>query len=248
MKKSTQWLGVFAIGIISAAALSGCSAQDPATSSNTAGTSAGGTGATGGTTGTGGVASPGVQLTGPAAYTVLTGPDATAGATPAPAAWAAKGCSTCHGSNGEGVSLGTTPFGPEIRHVPTTYGTWVVRHGRPSPSPMVAFPEVPAAGTTDISAADLTSILTWLQGQPKPTTGEGLYKDFCGNCHGPKMGTGGVVPVSIVGKKMTDITQKVRMGEGIDPSMRNGYMPAEDMVSLTDAELGLIATFLGATP
>jgi mono/diheme cytochrome c family protein len=239
MKKSIQWMGVCAIAISSAAALSGCSSTPDPAPMNTAGTSAGGSGA-GGQSGT--------QLTGAAAYTVLTGADAMPGAMAAPAAWGAKGCSTCHGPNGEGVLIGTTPFGPEIRHTPTAYATWVVRHGRPSPSPMIAFPEAPAPMMTDISAADLTSILTWLGGQPKPMTGQGLYKDFCGNCHGPNAATGGVVPVSIVGKKMTDILQKVRTGEGADPGMRNGYMPAEDMAALSDAEVTLISQYLMATP
>jgi mono/diheme cytochrome c family protein len=234
--KSTQWMGVCAIALSSAAALSCSSPVDPGPM-NTAGTNAGGGG--GGGTGT--------QLTGAAAYTVLTGADAMPGAMAAPAAWGAKGCSTCHGANGEGVLIGTMPFGPEVRHTPATYATWVVRHGRTG-SAMVAFPEVPAPMQTDITAADLTSILTWLASQPKPTTGQGLYKDFCGNCHGPNAATGGVVPVSIVAKKMTEITQRVRMGEGADPSMRNGYMPAEDAASLTDAELMLISQYLMATP
>jgi mono/diheme cytochrome c family protein len=205
---------------------------------NTGGTNAGG-GSGGGT---------GTQLTGAAAYTVLTGADATPGAMAAPAAWGAKACSTCHGANGEGVLLGTTPFGPEIRHAPVTYATWVVRHGRPSPSPMVVFPETPMDKQIDITAADLTSILTWLGSQPKPTTGQGLYKDFCGNCHGPNAATGGAVPVSIVGKKAGDILQKVRAGEGTDPGMRNIYMPPEDAAALSDAEITLISQYLMATP
>lgn len=243
MMKSTQWMAVCAIATCSAAVLSGCGDPAPAVNQpmNTAGTNAGVGGAAGSS-------SMGTQLTGPAAYTVLTGADAMAGATPAPAAWAAKGCSTCHGPNGEGVLLGATPFGPEVRHTPVTYATWVVRHGRPAPSAMVDFPEVPTEKKTDISAADLTSILTWLGGQPKPTTGQGLYKDFCGNCHGPMNATGGAVPVNVIGKKNADILQRVRMGEGADPSMRNGYMPAEDAASLTDAEVTLISQYLMGVP
>jgi mono/diheme cytochrome c family protein len=237
MMKSTHWVGVFAIGICSAAALSGCSG-DPAPTNQPMGTA--GTPATGGAS-TGGAT--GIQLTGPAAYTQLTGADATASATPAPSAWVGKGCNACHGNNGEGTSM----IGPEVRHTPTTYAQWVVRNGRP-PFIMAQFPEVPAAMKTDVSAADLTSILTWLQGQPKPTTPEGLYKDFCGNCHGPKMGTGGSAPISIIGKKMTEVTMKVRGGEGTDPSMRSAYMPIIDAAALSDTELGLIMTFIGATP
>jgi mono/diheme cytochrome c family protein len=241
MKKLTQWLGVCAIATISAATLSGCSSTpDPATPMNTGGTSAGGASGTGGAAG-------GTQLIGAAAYTVLTAADAPAGATAAPGVWTSKGCVTCHGPNGEGVLIGTIALGPEIRHTPATYATWVVRHGRTG-SGMVDFPTVPTDKKTDITDADLMSILTWLEGQPKPTTPQGLYKDFCGNCHGPNTASGGAVAVSIIGKKTTDITQKVRMGEGADPSMRAGYMPAETMMALSDAELAQISTYLMATP
>jgi hypothetical protein len=39
---------------------------------------------------------------------------------------------------------------------------------------------------------------------------------------------------------------KVRVGEGTDPGMRNGYMPQETIDKLTDAELGLIQQYLMA--
>jgi mono/diheme cytochrome c family protein len=223
--------------------VAGCSAEDPATPAGTAGTSTG-TGGSGAGTGGGATGgAKGVQLTGAAAYTILSGADATANATAAPAAWVGKGCNACHGANGEG----TAQIGPEIRHTVPTYATYVVRNGR-APFIMAAFPEQPATGKTDISAADLTSILTWLGGAPKPTTPEGLYKDFCGNCHGPKMATGGAVPVGITGKKQAEVIQKVRMGVGTDPAMRNNFMPIIDATALSDAELMQIMTFIGATP
>ncbi len=243
MKKLTQLLGVFATGLISAAPLAGCSStpDDTGTPMTTAGT--GGTGAAGaaGATAAGG----GTQLMGSAAYTILTGADAAPSATAAPAAWASATCSTCHGANGEG-----TIIAPEVRHTPSDYAHYVVRNGRPLPSAMIAFPAMSAdpAKMPAISDLDLASVLTWLAGMPRPTTGEGLYKDFCGNCHGPKVATGGAVPVNVIGKMATEYVQKVRMGEGLDPSMRNGYMPKEDVVALTDAELALIQTYLMAKP
>lgn len=264
MKKLTHGLGVLAIGISSAAAFSGCSSTtDPGTTpTTTAGTGgvgatagAGGTPGASGTVGTSGASGAtttagatgvggGTQLVGSAAYTALSGADALPGA-PAPGAWTTSICSTCHGANGEGVP----PIGPEIRHVPAAYGTWVVRHGRPLPSAMVAFPQTSADPTVAaITDAELTSVLAWLDSLPKPTTGQGLYKDFCGNCHGPVNPTGGAVPVSIKGKPISDIVQKVRMGNGTDQSMRTMYMPPEDTTALTDAELQLIEQFLGATP
>jgi mono/diheme cytochrome c family protein len=110
---------------------------------------------------------------------------------------------------------------------------------------MTPFPAVaPNATTAAISDVDLMAVIAWLDGQPKPTTGPGLYADFCGNCHGPTMGTGGAVPISIVGKMKTQISQKVRVGEGTDPAMRNGFMPPEDMTALTEPELDLIKAYL----
>ncbi len=238
MKKLTQLLGVFTTGLISAATLAGCASTPDASTMTTAG--AGGM-AAGGTTGAGG----GMQLTGAAAYTLLKGADATPSATPAPAGWMTGGCYVCHGANGEGVAS----IGPEIRHVPAAYANWVVRHGRPAPSLMVAFPLVaPNPQTLAINDADLMAVVAWLDGQPKPTTGDGLYRDFCGNCHGPTTASGGAVPVSIIGKMATEISQKVRMGEGTDPAMRNGFMPPEDMAALTEPELDMIKAYLMAKP
>ena len=243
MKKSSHWVGVIAMGICSASVVAGCSSDPDTTPPGTAGTSTGTGGSGGGSAGGATGGAKGVQLTGAAAYTILTGADAAPNAAAAPAAWMAKGCNACHGANGEG----TSQIGPEIRHAPSTYATYVVRNGR-APFIMAAFPEAPAAGKTDVSAADLTSILTWLGSMPKPTTPESLYKDFCGNCHGPKMATGGAVPVGITGKKQAEVIQKVRMGVGTDPSMRNNYMPIIDAAALSDAELMQSMTFIGATP
>ncbi len=244
MKKLTQLVGVFATSLICTAALAGCSATPDPTPMSTGG--AGGTGAGGGGGAGGGTLLNGTLLTGMAAYTILSAGEFMAGPTPAPAAWTSGGCITCHGNNGEGSVIG-----PEIRHVPTNYANAIVRNGRllPSgmPSAMVKFPD--AASTPaqlGITSADLTAVLAWLQGQPKPATGVALYRDFCGNCHGPKVPSGGAVPISVTGRMKTQITQKVRIGEGMDPGMRNGYMPAEDMAALSDTELGLIQDYLMA--
>jgi mono/diheme cytochrome c family protein len=158
------------------------------------------------------------------------------------------GCNTCHQANGEGFAQ----LAPEIRHTPVTYATWVVRNGRTwngVATSMVAFPMSSAdPKVLAISDADLTAVLTWLNTAPKPTTGAGLYKDFCGNCHGPMTGTGGIVPIKVVGLTRAAITQKVRMGEGTDPSMRNLYMPPHTTAELTDAELGMIMDYVMAAP
>jgi mono/diheme cytochrome c family protein len=177
---------------------------------------------------------------------VLTGADAAPNAMAAPAAWAASTCSTCHGANAEG-----TVIAPEIRHTPATYAKWVVRNGQKfmgMATSMVAFPATSADPTKmpAISDADLDAVVNWLATMPKPTTGPSLYKDFCGNCHGPMNPTGGNIPISIQGELITEVNQKVRMGEGSDPSMRNLYMPPHTATELTDAELGLIEQYIGA--
>ena len=96
-----------------------------------------------------------------------------------------------------------------------------------------------------ITDTDLTAVISWLDGQPKPTTGQGLFLDFCGNCHG-KDGNGGIQPVKVTGETIMAVNTKVRGGFGTDISMRNAYMPAEDVNALSDAELTLIEQFIGA--
>jgi mono/diheme cytochrome c family protein len=237
--KLTHWAGVFATGLISVSTFAGCSSTPDPGPVGTAGT-----GNTAGAA-SGGGPQMGVQVTPPSSYIILSATDAVAGPTPAPAAWASAGCTTCHGSVGQGVAF----LAPEVRHVPTNYANWVVRHGRSfngMPTGMVAFPPTSTDPlVTPISDADLTSVIGWLQGQPKPTTPQGLFLDFCGNCHG-KDGAGGIQPVRVLGETIATVNQKVRVGEGMDPAVRNGFMPPEDMTALTDAELAMIEQFIMA--
>jgi mono/diheme cytochrome c family protein len=97
-----------------------------------------------------------------------------------------------------------------------------------------------------VTDQELTDILTWLDALPHPATGQALYQDFCGNCHGPTNPSGGAVAVSIVGKTIAEIEMKVRGGVGTDVSLRQGYMPAEPVEKLSAAELTLIEQFLQA--
>ncbi|HYJ07459.1 MAG TPA: c-type cytochrome [Polyangiaceae bacterium] len=166
-------------------------------------------------------------------FIILSGPSAALGATPAPASYT-KNCINCHANAGQGV----TGLAPEIRHAPLTYFNYVTRAGRDG-SLMVPFP------VSTVSDADMSAIHTWLAGLPKPTTGDQLYLDYCGNCHGPDA-LGSVIPLGVRGGKKADTTQLVRMGHGTDPSIRGQYMPAQGTEQLSDAELGLIADFLGA--
>ena len=246
MKKSTHVAGVIAIGIVSVTAFSGCSSTpDPMNTGGAPSTGGTGTAGTVGTAGTGGGPQLGVQVQPPGSYILLSATDAVAGPTPAPAAWASAGCNVCHGTVGQGVMS----LAPEIRHVPAAYAQQVVRKGRffnGVQTGMVAFPMTSADPTVlPITDADLTAVISWLDGQPKPTTGQGLFLDFCGNCHG-KDGTGGIQPVKVTGETIVAVNQKVRVGEGMDITMRNAFMPPEDATALTDAELALIEQFIGA--
>jgi mono/diheme cytochrome c family protein len=205
--------------------LLGCSAEPAANPG------AGGSGGSGGAGGAGGAgAPPKIDAT---KFIVLSGDSAALSATPAPKAY--ENCVACHATAGQGI----TSLAPEIRHSPLTYFNYVTRAGRPG-SNMVAFP------ATMVPDADLAAIHTWLAGLPKPTTGQQLYLDFCGNCHGPD-GLGAVVPLAVTGGIKTGTMQLVRMGHGTDPSVRKSYMPAQGPEQLSDAELGMIADFLGAT-
>ncbi|MDF3066737.1 MAG: cytochrome c4 [Polyangiaceae bacterium] len=184
----------------------------------------------------------GVQLTAPASYVFLSAAEAPAGAA-APSGYSAMAtsCVTCHGSNGQGVD----PIFPEIRHTPPDFFKAVVRAGRKDhkgdPTGMLAF------DATKISDADLEAVSAWLVGLPKPTTGEGLYRSMCGNCHGPKMATGGGSPIKIQGASIANVDKFVRMGgSGTDVNDRLKYMPKYDTTLLTDAELTLIKQFIGA--
>jgi mono/diheme cytochrome c family protein len=168
----------------------------------------------------------------PTKFIILAGDSAMLSSTPAPAAY--NGCITCHANAGQGVTL----LAPEIRHAPLAYFNYVTRTGRVG-SAMEPFT------AEKLSDADMAAIHTWLSGLPKPASGEQLYLDFCGNCHGAD-GTGSVVPVAARGGMKSATLQLVRMGHGTDPSLRQGYMPPASPAELSDAELGLIADYLGA--
>jgi mono/diheme cytochrome c family protein len=175
----------------------------------------------------------GVQLKGAAAYTILSGDSAQLSTTPAPPAYETN-CIICHANAGQGIEH----LAPEIRHASAAYMSWVVRNGRPETT-MLPFP------ATTISDADVSAIQAWLAGLPKPQSGAELYRDFCGNCHGP-MGGGGSVPVKVTGFATAALVERVRDGAGLDPSQRGMHMPYTNSADLSDAELGLIATFLGS--
>jgi mono/diheme cytochrome c family protein len=249
--KKMHWSGIIATGLISMSAMAGCSGDDAPAVNGTAGMSSGGSGTAGSGTagsgtagsgtagsGTGGTGSNvGVQLTGPAAFTILTDAEAPEG-TAAPAGYAT--CLACHRPKGEGFDQ----LAPEIRHTPADFLKGVVRAGRLDHTG--AMTGMGAYTTAQVSDADLDAIAAWTLSLPKPTTPEGLYHSMCGNCHGPKTPTGGGSPISIQGVSKDKLKMLVRNGNGTNVNDRKEYMPKYDTTLLTDQELDLIGTFIGA--
>lgn len=142
-------------------------------------------------------------------------------------------CATCHGPEGVGTTAGY-----ELQHPARDYSTWVVRNGRPGEefpdSAMAAYP--PEALSDD----QLESIWDYLDGFPQPSTGEGLYLDYCRNCHGVDA-LGGVTGVDIRDAELDELIDDVRDGKDDSFADRSGYMPARGPSELTDAELAMIA-------
>ncbi|MCB9523181.1 MAG: c-type cytochrome [Myxococcales bacterium] len=141
-------------------------------------------------------------------------------------------CAGCHGEQGEGAALG-----PQIRSPVAGYATWVIRNGREGVgfgSPM------PGYDAQVLPDAQLSELLTWLGGFPKPRDGAGLYGRFCANCHGVG-GRGGPVGASLRGEGYGDFLETVREGEGGRRyGSRRDYMPAWTRAQLTDAEVQAI--------
>jgi mono/diheme cytochrome c family protein len=144
-------------------------------------------------------------------------------------------CGVCHGVQGAGSMLA-----PEIQHPVRDYSTWVVRNGRavtPFPKPMEKI------APDKLSDADLMLIWDYLDKPPQPTTGQALYLDYCGNCHGAD-GEGGPTMRPIL-DELDKLKMQVR--NGTHPGefdMRREYMPAVSTARISDSELQLIYDYV----
>lgn len=138
-------------------------------------------------------------------------------------------CAVCHGVAGDG-----TQRGPQIRYPVRDYATWVVRNGRPG----WGFAEaMPAYDRAQLADDTLSAIFDWLGSFERPPHGGGLYRAFCGNCHGPG-GGGGWVEDSIRGEPLSEYLEAVREGEGGRAYWdREEYMPAWSVAELSAEEL-----------
>jgi mono/diheme cytochrome c family protein len=144
-------------------------------------------------------------------------------------------CFACHGQQGAGG-----PLAPEVQHPVRDYSSWVVRKGRAMttfPKPMEPFE------MGELSDAQVKLIWDYLDLPPQPTTGQALYLDYCGNCHGAD-GKGGPTTRPIV-DELQGLKDQVR--KGAHPGefdMRREYMPAWTTARITDAELDLIYKYV----
>jgi mono/diheme cytochrome c family protein len=147
-------------------------------------------------------------------------------------------CEGCHGSEGEGLD----GLAPELLHPVVDYATWVVRNGREG-HPAYSLP-MPAFGSDKLSDEGLTEIFEWLNSAPQPTTGEGLYKDYCSNCHGDD--GSGTTNHDATNVSLDEMIQNVRNGHHAGEfSRRTGFMPSWSADELSDAEINLIYNYVG---
>lgn len=144
-------------------------------------------------------------------------------------------CKVCHEDQGIGGKLG-----PELQHPVRDYATWVVRNGLPG----AAFPKpMEKIGADALSDAELNMVWDYLDKPPQPTTGQALYLDYCGNCHGAD-GKGGPTTRNIL-MELDNLRDKVTNGAHAgDFGNRKEYMPKLKGAKLTDAEIDLIYAYV----
>ena len=143
-------------------------------------------------------------------------------------------CEGCHAEGGVGSQISFQVQSPVVE-----YATAIVREGRDD---AVFAVEMPSYSEDDLSDDELNSILFFLRQAPRPTDGAGLYARFCANCHGDDA-SGGVVNENIL-NETDEVLEKVREGEGDDPSERDEFMPSYSNAELSNAEVDLIISFI----
>lgn len=163
----------------------------------------------------------------------VTQPDPSTGSTPALQVYASE-CAPCHGAEGLG-----TAQGPAIRTRDAGLARFTVREGRNGPGNPTTMPIYDRATMPD---AQLDEIIDWLDAFPNPPSGEGLYNQYCGTCHGEDGGGGTTLrPIAGQLRAMTDI----RDGHHTDEfDNRREYMPAWTADQISDAEIVLIEQWM----
>lgn len=156
-------------------------------------------------------------------------------------------CSECHGPTGDGIE----GEGPDIKHPIRDYAEWVVRNGRGAADDAYGVfalyydDDMDAVPVAAISDENLQGIFDFLDSPPQPTTGEGLYKDYCAACHGPDA-QGGLTDRPIA-EETAEFLDNVREGHHSGEfSNRHDHMPAQSVEDLSDAEIQLIADYVSS--
>lgn len=144
-------------------------------------------------------------------------------------------CAKCHGEQGRGGMNG-----PDIMHPVRDYSTWVVRNGRAMTSfakPMERWE------MGELSDAQLTLILDYLDTPPQPMTGAELFHDYCKNCHGADAKSGPAM--KNLPNEAAELKEQVRMGAHPgEYAMRQEFMPAFTTIRLSDADVDKIYTYV----
>jgi len=144
-------------------------------------------------------------------------------------------CVGCHGDQGAGLAT----QGVQLRSDDDPFSIYWVRAGRATrtfDSPMPAYP------ASMISDQQLGAMFTWINSVPHPTTGEGLFNQYCTNCHGAD-GRGGSAGEGIRGGG--GFTSAIRQGKNRSDGYgrRGSYMSAWNSSQISDQEIQLISAY-----
>ncbi|MGV3622600.1 MAG: c-type cytochrome [Archangium sp.] len=148
-------------------------------------------------------------------------------------------CASCHGATGEGSELAY-----QIRSPVRAYATWVVRNGRNERTFSAGMEPISTASLSDVQ---LNKVFDYLHAVDMPADGQGLYRRFCGNCHGLH-GEGGRSDEDIIEKALEDpeeIDEAIREGHGRNKfDDAEEYMPAWRNNELTPVQVQAITEYL----
>ncbi len=148
----------------------------------------------------------------------------------------AQECAGCHGKDGKGLRR----RGFQLRYKDDGYSTFQTRTGRSlyafsdSPNGMPAFTDA------QVSDTHLNEMWDWLNSLPNESTDEGLYLQFCGNCHGVD---GRAIEVERNIDGATDFNGDVRNGHNAGQyDARTRFMSKWDASQISDQELSQITS------
>lgn len=146
-------------------------------------------------------------------------------------------CVSCHGEQGEGIDT----VGMQLRYDDDTFSRYWIRNGRAATGGFAD--DMPAYASDVISDTQIDEMMTFINQAQHPTTGEGLYLQYCANCHGV---TGGGGPSGHGIRGDSGITGVSRNGKGGSSyGARRDYMTSWSTSQLSDTELQMIGAYVG---